>query len=54
MSEPNKNCYNCDQPFYSCNGCVEKGLFYWKSICCCEICFIEYMKKVEESRKDDK
>jgi len=50
MSQPNKNCKNCDKPFYSCTSCVEKGLFHWKSICCCEICFQEYIKKVEEGR----
>lgn len=53
MSLPNKECKNCEKPFYSCTSCVDKGIFYWKSICCCEECFQEYIKKIEESRREN-
>lgn len=49
MNKPNMKCRVCGKDYYCCAD--SKKIGGWKSMACSNICFQEYMKRIEESRK---
>lgn len=45
---PNHVCKNCNSIYFACNDCERVNS--WKSACCCESCYQEYIKLVLASR----
>ena len=48
-----KKCFNpkCNKEFKVCLSCINKKFFSWKTVCCSHLCFVEYMKSIEENKK---
>lgn len=45
-------CRVCGKPYPPCKNCADnKSAFHWRDVACSRECFAEYMKRVEEGRK---
>lgn len=48
IKKTNTICRNCGKKYYSCYHCLKKQ--NWRTVCCNETCYNEYVQKILETR----